>query len=130
MVFASSAGSVGAIVFIVALLVVVSVPAYVIGKRRGVGAPGVAFIPVIGPTIVLLWSSDRSGWLAILGLIPWVNIIFGIWLVFTFPAEHGRTRWWAVPFLIPLVNVIGFYAYAFTLEHEQIPSYEPTSLSV
>jgi hypothetical protein len=130
MAIASTAGSVGAIVFIVALFVVVSVPAYVIGKRRGVSVPGVAFIPFIGSTIVLLWSIDRSGWLTILGLIPFVDIVFGLWLVLTFPAEHGRTRWWALPFLIPVANLIAFYVYAFTLDQEEASTYESTSFSM
>lgn len=126
MAVASTAGTVGVVAFIVALFLVVAVPAYVVGRRSGVSAAAIAFIPLVGPTIVILWSIQRSGWLSVLGLIPLVSIIFHIWLVLTVPAEQERTRWWALPFLIPLVNVIAFYVYAFTLEYET-PSYEAAS---
>ena len=87
------------------------VPAYVIGQRRAVGSPGVAFIPGLGPFIVLLWSIGRSGWLCLTFLIPFVNIAVGIWLLFALPRSHGRTLWWVLGLLVPL----GMYVYAFTL---------------
>ena len=93
-----------------------SIPAYVIGQRLGVVHAGEAFIPIVGPYIVLLHSIKRSGWLCILGLIPIVSLIFYIWLICVIPSDHGRTRWWILPFLIPLVNVIAYYVYAFTLD--------------
>ena len=106
----------GDIVFLLFLFVVYSVPAFVIGQRRGVEAPGLAFIPIVGPWIVVLRSIGRSAWLAALALFPIVVIGLGIWAAFTVPAEHGRTRWWALPFLIPGVNIVAFWVYAFTLE--------------
>ena len=93
-----------------------SIPAYVIGQRLGVVHAGEAFIPIVGPYIVLLHSIKRSGWLCILGLIPFVSLVFYIWLICVIPGEHGRTRWWILLFLIPLVNVIAYYVYAFTLD--------------
>jgi hypothetical protein len=93
-----------------------SIPAFVIGQRLGVIHPGEAFIPIVGPYIVLLHSIKRSGWLCILGLIPFVSFFFYIWLICVIPVDHGRTRWWILAFLIPLVNVIAYYVYAFTLE--------------
>src|SRR5215471_1586019 len=91
--------------------VVGGVPAYVIGKRRGVYSPGVAFIPGVGPFIVLLWSISRTGWLTLLFLIPFVNIAFAIWLLFSLPRNHGRSLLWVLGLLVPL----GMYVYAFTL---------------
>lgn len=93
-----------------------SIPAFVIGQRLGVVHAGEAFIPIVGPYIVLLHSIKRSGWLCILGLIPIVSLFFYIWLICVIPVDHGRTRWWILAFLIPLVNVISYYAYAFTLD--------------
>ena len=93
-----------------------AVPAYVVGRRRGVSNPGIAFVPLIGPTLVILWSIGRSGWLCLLGLVPLVALVFDIWLAFVVPAEHGRTRWWALAFLTPLVQFAAFYVYAFTLQ--------------
>lgn len=93
-----------------------SIPAYVVGVRLGVVHAGEAFIPVVGPYIVLLHSIKRSGWLCILGLIPVVSFVFYLWLICVIPSDHGRTRWWILAFLIPLVNVFAYYAYAFTLD--------------
>ena len=92
-----------------------SLPAYVVAKRRGVRAPGVAFVPFVGPWIVILWSIERSGWMFLLTLIPLVGLIFAIWAAFTIPSEHERTKWWALPFLIPGANFAAFWVYAFTM---------------
>jgi hypothetical protein len=92
-----------------------AVPAFVIGRRRGLTHAWVAFIPIVGPTIVILRSINHSGWLCILGLISPISLVFYIWLVFVVPRDHGRNRWWTLPFLIPLVNLVAFFFYAFTL---------------
>ena len=92
--------------------VIMSIPAYVIGERRGVEDTWVAFVPFVGPTIVVLWSIDRSGWMILLCLIPIAGWVFSIWLLFAIPKNHDRTLWWAAGLLVPLV---GIYAYAFTL---------------
>ena len=57
----------GLLLILVLVFVVLSIPAYVIGRRRGVSDAWVAFIPFFGSTIVLLWSIDRSGWLCLIG---------------------------------------------------------------
>jgi hypothetical protein len=93
-----------------------SVPAYVVGKRRGVTSAGVALVPFVGPWIVILWSIERSGWHVLLIVIPLVNVIFAIWVALTVPSEQARTRWWALAFLTPYVNAVAFWVYAFTLE--------------
>jgi hypothetical protein len=110
---------VSVLLIVVLLFVVLSVPAYVIGRRSGVRDAWVAFIPFVGSTIVLLWSIDRSGWMCLIGLIPLAGAVFSIWLLFAVPAHHGRTRWWGAAFFVPL---IGMYSYAFTL-----PDVSPTS---
>jgi Family of unknown function (DUF5684) len=96
------------VLFVLVLIVVLAgVPSYVIGERRSVKDAWVAFIPFGGPTIVLLWSIDRSGWMVLLGLIPLVNIVFGIWLLFALPSNHGRSLLGGLGLLVPLV---GMYA--------------------
>jgi hypothetical protein len=94
------------------LLGLVCLLAYVIGQRRGVRSPGVAFIPFVGMTIVLLWSIGRSGWMVLLSFVPFVNFVFAIWLVFALPSYHRRSFLWGFVLLVP---VLGMYAYAFTL---------------
>lgn len=102
----------GTLIAVLVVCVVYSFPFYVIGQRCGVNDAWVAFIPAFGPTMVLLWSIKRSGWMTLLGLIPLVNIAFGLWLLFSVPSNHGRSLLWGLGLLVPFV---GSYAYAFTL---------------
>jgi hypothetical protein len=106
----------GAAAFLVILLVVlvaIPLPAYVVGRRRGIRDAWVAFIPFFGATIVLLWSISRSGWMSLIAFIPLVGFFWSIWFAVTIPAEHGRTRWWAAAFFF--LPLLGYYLYAFTL---------------
>lgn len=108
----------GAAVLLILVIVWVafSVPMYMIGKRRAVTHPGVAFVPFVGPTIVMLWSMNRSGWMCLIAMIPLVNLVWIIWLAIAMPQHHGRTGWWALALLF--LPVIGYYLYAFTLDYE------------
>ena len=47
-------------------------------------------------------------------LVPIVNLVFFIWLVFAMPHVHGRTRWWGAALLF--LPLIGLYWYALTLD--------------
>ena len=47
-------------VLVVVISIIGGIPAYVIGSRRRVAVPEVAFIPLVGPTIVMLRSMDMS----------------------------------------------------------------------
>lgn len=101
-----------ALLFLIGVWGLTCTPAYVVGQRRGVGRPGVAFIPLVGVALVLLWSIGRRGWMALLALVPVGNVFFWIWLMFALPRYHGRSLLWGVVLLVP---VLGWYAYAFTL---------------
>jgi hypothetical protein len=87
------------------------IPAYVIGQRRAVLNTWVAFIPLVGPPIVLLWSINRTAWLALMFAIPLVNLAFAIWLLFAVPRNHARSLLWGLGLLLPF----GIYVYALTL---------------
>jgi uncharacterized membrane protein YhaH (DUF805 family) len=108
--------TIGVLLYIAIGIIVPGIPAFVVGQRRGVEAPGLAFVPVVGPVLVILWSIGRSGWLCLLGLVPLVNLVFDIWLIIVVPRTHGRSGWWTLAFIIPVVNLFAFYWYAFTLE--------------
>ena len=102
-------------------VVVLAIPAWEIGRRRRLAAPALAFIPVVGPEMVILASIGTSMWWAVLTLIPYIGAIaLGVWLAFVVPPRHGRSRWWTVPLLIPILNLAVFFAYAFTLQ--RVPS--------
>jgi cytochrome bd-type quinol oxidase subunit 2 len=107
--------------YVVVGWLVPSIPAFVVGRRTGVPYAGVAFVPVVGPLVVVLHSVRRSGWLCLLALIPIANVVFAIWLAWVVPGEHGRTRWWTLAFLLPGVNLIAFYAYALTFPRPSGP---------
>lgn len=108
--------------------------AFIVGKRRGVRRPGIAFVPLFGPWIVILRSIGTSLWWILLLLIPYVGLGFVIWAAFVVPARHERTRWWTLPFLIPVVNVVAFIVYALTLTpvpagSGDVPDASPSALS-
>jgi hypothetical protein len=105
--------------FVVLAVILGGIPAYVIGVRRRVPSPGVAFVPYVGATIVFLRSMDASGWAALLVFVPLANLVFLIWLFFAMPDRHGRTRLWGFPLI--LLPIVGLYLYAFTLPRDTRP---------
>ena len=104
------------LVALVIIVVVGGVPGYVIGERSGVHNAWVAFIPLVGTTLVLLWSVRQTGWLVLLAFIPGIDLLFLLWLVFALPRTHRRSGLWGLGLLVPLV---GAYVYAFTLTPRQ-----------
>jgi hypothetical protein len=104
----------GVIIVLILIFVVAPLPVYLIGSKRRVPNAWVAFIPVVGSSIVWLWSMDRSGWMMLIELIPLVNVVFAIWLCFSLPPHHDRTRWWGLALL--LLPWLGMLLYALTLE--------------
>jgi ribosomal protein L32 len=107
------------VVYLVFLLVLFPVPAFIVGVRRGVSYPGVAFVPFVGAWIVIFRSIGTSAWLAIGVVVPLANLVIAIWAAFTVPVRHGMSRWWTLPFLIPFVNYVAFWAYAVSLPQIQ-----------
>jgi hypothetical protein len=98
------------------------IPAYVIAKRRRMKNPGVAFVPLLGFWIVMFESMGRSGWLALLSLVPYVGALAVIvWTAVELPARHDRSRWWTAALIVPVANLVGYWVYAFTLPHRAAP---------
>ena len=114
-------GSLALILLIVAVFVVLVFPVFVIGRRRGVRNPWMAFIPLLGVWIVLFEAIGKSGWYSLLTFIPYVGgLVLFIWTAVELPAHHGRSRWWTLPLVIPGVNLVGYWFYAFTLPRNSI----------
>ena len=107
--------SMAALVFTLLLFLVVNWPAYKVGDRLGVPDPWLAFIPVVGPYIVIWRSIGSSAWNTLLLFIPLVGLGAAIWLAYTVPQRHGRSTAWCLWFLIPGLNIVGFWVYALTL---------------
>lgn len=87
-----------------------------IGKRARLSAPGLAWIPFVGPAITAFRTSKMHWWpwLLIIGMfIPWVGFLFSItfavfaviWQWKMFEAIE-RPGWWALLCLIPIVNLV------------------------
>jgi hypothetical protein len=74
-------GAAALLVILLVVLVAIPLPAYVVGRRRGIRDAWVAFIPFFGATIVLLWSISRSGWMSLIAFIPLVGFFWSIDLV-------------------------------------------------
>lgn len=109
----------GLILLLLAVFAVVAIPVYVIGRRCGVSNPWVAFVPILGVSIVLFEAIGKSGWYALLGFIPYLGgLIVLAWTAVELPARHGRSRWWTLPLIIPGMNLVTYWFYAFTMDRE------------
>ncbi len=106
--------SVWELLILLLLVALVSVPAYVIGTRREVDSPWLAFIPYVGPWIVLLRSVGTTAWWTALILVPYLDAFaLFVWMAFTIPNRHERSGWWTPAFIF--LPVISYWPYAFTL---------------
>jgi hypothetical protein len=99
---------------------VLAIPCYTLGRRRGISAPALAFVPVVGPWLVVFRSIGWKGWwlgllVAALVVLPYVGLAATAWAGIQVPLHHRRSRWWSVLLAIPLVNLVGYWIYAFTL---------------
>jgi len=111
-----------------------AIPGYTLARRRGLRAPGLAFIPLVGLWVVVFRSIGWTGWaqgilVAVLILLPLAGLVLTVWGGIQVPFVHRRSRWWIPVLAIPGVYLFGYCGYAFTLprpEAVQLP--EPISL--
>jgi hypothetical protein len=87
-----------------------------LAKKAKQDAPGLAWIPIIGPAIVAYKASGMHWWpfLLLIGVIVPVigsiavlafQVFFIIWMWKLFEAIK-RPGWWAILLIIPLVNLV------------------------
>jgi hypothetical protein len=106
----------GLILIFAVVFVVLVFPVYVIGRRRGIRNPWIAFVPFLGVWIVLFETIGKSGWYSLLAFVPYVGgLVLLIWTAVELPTRHDRSRWWTLPLIIPGVNLVGYWFYAFSL---------------
>jgi uncharacterized membrane protein YhaH (DUF805 family) len=114
-------GSLALILLVVAVFIALVFPVFVIGRRRDLRNPWVAFIPLLGVWIVLFEAVDKSGWYSLLAFVPYVGtLVLLIWTAVELPSNHGRSRWWTLLLMIPGVNLVGYWFYAFTLPRKNV----------
>jgi hypothetical protein len=111
---------VGIVVVIAIASLVPGIPAFVIAQRRGLSNPWVAFVPLVGFWIVLCESTGQSGWLGLIGIVPFLALVITIWMAFAVPVAHGRNRLWTVALVVPGINLVGYWLYAFTLPRTRL----------
>jgi uncharacterized membrane protein len=105
---------------IVAAFFLSAIPGYVLARRRGLSAPAVAFVPIVGLWIVVFRSIGWTGWLlgllvALVVLTPYIGLVVTSWAGVQLPAVQRRSRWWSALLSVPVINVVGYWMYAFTL---------------
>ena len=100
-------GSLALILLFVAVFFLLGFPVFVIGQRRGLRNPWVAFVPLLGIWIVLFEAIGKSGWYSLLAFVPYVGgLVLLLWTAVELPAHHSRSRWWTLLLLIPGVNLV------------------------
>jgi hypothetical protein len=108
----------------IVLTVIVSIGLYIlmsfaymaIAKKAKLKAPGLAWIPGVGPLIIAFQTSKMHWWpwLLLIGcFIPFVNFVFSLaftvfviiwhWKMFETIRKPG---WWSILYLIPIVGII------------------------
>lgn len=80
----------------------------------------IAFYAGFVPTVRRLNDLNRSGWFSLLMLIPYLNVLFGLYLIFApgdegendygAPAEPPSLRVKIVAFLMPVIAILGILA--------------------
>ncbi|MEM3405736.1 MAG: hypothetical protein QW117_02045 [Candidatus Pacearchaeota archaeon] len=104
------------LVIILALYVYLSFAYMAIARKANYKYPAIAWIPGIGPLIIINRIAEMHWWPILLILANWIPIIgiiasavlfvFSIiWLWKTFE-KINKPGWWAILFLIPIVNII------------------------
>lgn len=136
---AFGAGFAAAIAAMFVFILIFSLAVYVylgfaymhIGKKAKIHAPGIAWIPGVGPLIVAFKASKMNAWpwwlllSVFLSVIPFAGVflyfigmlVFGVyaiiwhWRMFE---KIGKPGWYAILMLIPIVNfiIIGIAAWS------------------
>ena len=100
----------------IAVYVYMSFAFMTIAKKNNQSSPGLAWIPLVGPSLVASKAAKMHWWpiLLIIGMfIPFLNFIAGIiftiffviWVWKMFEAV-GRPGWWSILQIIPFINII------------------------
>ncbi|MFH1501140.1 MAG: hypothetical protein ABIE22_04320 [archaeon] len=112
----------GIVIFLLALVLLIAVYVYVslafvgIARKAKYKSPGIVWIPIVGPAIILSSSAGMHWWpiLLLIGtLIPFVGILFGIAFAVFFTIWTWKTfekikkpGWWSILCLISPLNLI------------------------
>ncbi|MGV8162989.1 MAG: hypothetical protein ACP5N2_06685 [Candidatus Nanoarchaeia archaeon] len=104
------------VVLAIAIYVYMGFAFMAIAKKANLEAPGLAWIPAVGPVIIAYQASKMHWWpwLLLIGcIIPFVNFIAApvftvfaiIWMWKMYEAIK-RPGWWAIMMIIPIVGLV------------------------
>ncbi|MFH1308172.1 MAG: hypothetical protein ABIH72_04940 [archaeon] len=112
----------GILVFLLLLVLLIAVYVYMslafagIARKAKYKSPAIAWIPIVGPAIILSSSAEMHWWpilLLIGAIIPVVGLLFGIAFTVFFTIWTWKTfekikkpGWWAILCLITPLNLI------------------------
>ena len=104
------------VAILIGLYIYMSFAFMAIAKKAKLKTPGIAWIPLVGPTIISYQSSKMHWWpwLLLLGIfLPFIGFLFSIafgvfsviweWKMFE---KIKRPGWWAIIGIIPVVNFV------------------------
>ncbi|MDK8181686.1 MULTISPECIES: DUF5684 domain-containing protein [unclassified Paenibacillus] len=90
-----------------------TVPYYVLGNKAGYDKSWFAFIPILNIVLVIRVAQE-SLWFLLLLIIPFVNIVASIYLMYKFIKAFGRSGLEIILLIIPVVNLVYLYYLAFS----------------
>src|SRR5579884_3977583 len=76
-----------------------------IARKTGTPGAGLAWIPIAN-LVLMCRIAGQSGWLALVFLIPVVNLIMAIVFWSVIARKRGKPGWMGVLIIIPLVNLL------------------------
>jgi len=85
------------------------------------GEPGWAPVIPFYNTFTLFKIAGLNPWLFLLLLIPFVNIVVGIWVALKLGATFGKSGVWSF-FLLVVFSVIGFLILGFSSDSYRKPT--------
>ncbi len=105
-------------IFGIAIYVYMSLAFMAIGKKTNYKTPALAWIPLVGPSLIASSAAKMHWWpiLLLLGMIiPFLGglmvlafwVFFIIWMWKTFEAV-GKPGWWSIFQIIPILNIVWF----------------------
>lgn len=101
------------LVFVLIMYLIGTIPYYVLAKKANHRHPWLAFVPIVN-SIQILQISGVNPWTVLLLLIPFVNIVFGIYMSYKFLLAFGRSGFEVLILFIPVANYIYLFYLAFS----------------
>ena len=98
---------------IVAAILAMPIPAYILGRRRRVHGLWIVVIPIFGPLAVFLRSVFISDIWVLALFVGGGLVLFSLvgWLM---PRRHMRSQWWSLGLVFPLTAIFVYWPYALT----------------